>query len=125
MELEKIEEGSFARLEGNIYIVIGSYERNRPYDLCVQLGNFETKEFEGEEYQSKMIISKNIIDLIKVGDIIETFSYGFVEIYKDENGKLCYELAEHMPPYECLQNNEIKSVITKEQIEEIKYKVKE
>ena len=72
-----------------------------------------------------MIISKNIIDLVKAGDIIETFSYGFVEIYEDENGKLCYELAEHMPTYEYLQNNEIKSVITKEQIEEIKYKVKE
>ncbi len=122
MELEKIEEGSFARLEGNIYIVIGSYERNRPYDLCVKLGNFETKEFEGEEYQSKMKISKDITDLIETTDILmlrdtETQDCVIVGVLKDylkdwiediKKGKL-----------------ELLEILTREQFVENAYKIKE
>lgn len=61
--------------------------------------------------------SKNIIDLIEVGDYVNG-----KEVY-GEDGKLAVELAEHMPPYELLEDMEIKSILTHEQYEQNCYKV--
>lgn len=53
--------------------------------------------------------SKNIIDLIEVGDYVNG-----KEVYI-QDGKLAVELAEHIPPYELLENIEIETILTKEQ----------
>ena len=52
--------------------------------------------------------SKNIIDLIEVGDYVNG-----KEVYI-QDGKLAVELAEHIPPYELLENIEIETILTKE-----------
>lgn len=84
-----IEIGEYARNESGIYKIIGKYERRYSYDLCVQLGNFYTGEFEGEQYESRLKIGK-LIDLIEVNDIVEyrinclsEFKVGRVKKYKD------------------------------------------
>lgn len=59
----------YARTEFGIYKVIGKYERNRGNNLCVQLGDFYTGEFKGEEYESNLKLG-NLIDLIEVKDIV-------------------------------------------------------
>ena len=61
--------------------------------------------------------SKNIIDLIELGDYVNG-----KEVYS-EDGKLAIELAEHMPPYELLEDMEIKSILTHEQYEQNCYTV--
>ena len=55
----------YARTEFGIYKVIGKYERNRDDDLCVQLGDFYTGEFKGEEYESNLKLG-NLIELLEV-----------------------------------------------------------
>ena len=61
--------------------------------------------------------SKNIIDLIEVGDYVNG-----KEVYI-QDGKLAIELAEHIPPYELLENIEIETILTKEQYTSNCYKV--
>ena len=61
--------------------------------------------------------SFNLIDLIEVGDYVNG-----KEVYS-EDGKLAIELAEHMPPYELLEDMEIKSILTHEQYEQNCYTV--
>ena len=55
----------YARTEsGIIYVVLNKYERGRFGEICVQLGDFYTKKFEGEEWENHLKIG-NIIDLIE------------------------------------------------------------
>ena len=74
----------YARTEFGIYKVIGKYERNRNNDLCTQLGDFYTEEFNREEYESSLKLGK-LIDLIEVGDIVNKSEV--YEIGQSENGQ--------------------------------------
>ena len=70
----------------------------------------------------------NLIDLIEVGGVIETpkgiFQVGYIEnnvIYTDDSKVIaCLRKDEHL----CFENNTIKSIITKEQFNSVKYEVK-
>ena len=72
-------------------------------------------------------VSDNIIDLIISGDVIETpkgiFQVGYIEnnvIYTDDSKVIaCLRKDEHL----CFENNTIKSIVTKEQFESVKYEV--
>ena len=46
-----------------------------------------------------------------------------MQVYSEE-GKLAVEVAEHMPPYKLLENIEIETILTKEQMEANQYVVK-
>ena len=61
--------------------------------------------------------SKNIIDLIEVGDYLNG-----IQVYSEE-GKLAVEVAEHMPPYKLIEDMEIKTILTKEQYQSNCYTV--
>lgn len=61
--------------------------------------------------------SKQLIDLIEVGDFVNGY-----QVYLEE-GKLSYELSEHMPPYEFIKNIKIETVLTHQQFEANCYKV--
>ncbi len=73
------------------------------------------------------IASFDITDLIKSGDVIETlkgiFQVGYIEnnvIYTDDSRVIaCLRKDEHL----CFENNTIKSIVTKEQFNSVKYKV--
>lgn len=70
--------------------------------------------------------SKNIIDLIEVGDYVN--GYKVLDIMEDLNtGKLQLEMPSSYPKAgSCtLYENEIKSIVTKEQFKSIEYKVEE
>lgn len=72
--------------------------------------------------------SDNIIGLIYIGDIIETpkgvFQVGYIEnnvIYTDDSKVIaCLRKDEHL----CFENNIIKSIVTKEMFDSVKYEVK-
>ena len=120
---DKIEVGEYVRYYGRFYIVIGSYERNRPYDLCIQLGDFKTKKFCGEDYQSEMKISPNIIDLIEVGDYVNGHRIMMDLEKSKKHYKSNYDFVTAVGY--TFEENEIKSIVTKEQFESVKYEVKE
>lgn len=70
-----------------------------------------------KQYGSITKHSKNIIDIIEVGDYVNG-----KEVY-NENGKLAIELVECIPPFEHIEDIDIKSIVTKEQFENAEYKV--
>ena len=69
----------------------------------------------------------DITDLIKAGDVIETpkgiFKVGYIEnnvIYTDDSKVIaCLRNDEHL----CFENNTIKSIVTKEMFNSVKYEV--
>lgn len=71
--------------------------------------------------------SDDITDLIKAGDVIETpkgvFQVGYIEnnvIYTDDSKVIaCLRKDEHL----CFENNIIKSIVTKEMFDSVKYEV--
>ena len=97
-------------------ICIGDYVRtfNGLIGKVVELtdsGNYAIRIYNGAEYVVRAVIknhSKNIIDLIEVGDYVNG-----KEVYIQDR-KLAVELAEHMPPYELLENIEIETILTNE-----------
>ena len=80
-------------------------------------------------YDEENIInaSDDITDLIKAGDVIETpkgvFQVGYIEnnvIYTDDSKVIaCLRKDEHL----CFENNIIKSIVTKEMFNSVKYEV--
>ena len=63
--------------------------------------------------------SHNIIDLIEVGDYVN--GYPVIEIPYMEEYKIIYKLYYKNNLLLCTENYEIKSIVTKEQFESIKY----
>ena len=101
------------------------------YKGCCNSINCNCKHVSCEHnyYDEENIIkaSDNIIDLIYMGDIIETpkgvFQVGYIEnnvIYTDDSKVIaCLRKDEHL----CFENNIIKSIVTKEQFASVKYEV--
>lgn len=89
---------------------------------------FDHKEFETniikEEYINKPYIvkhSSNLIDLIQCGDYVN--GYCVAEIEKDKNGNItdiCYEEEMEMQLYSV---GDIETIVTKEQIKAMEYRV--
>ena len=61
--------------------------------------------------------SKILTEVVEVGDYVNE-----KEVYI-QDGKLAVELAEHIPPYELLENIDIETILTKEQYKQNCYKV--
>lgn len=101
------------------------------YKGCCNNPNCNCKHISCEHnyYDEENIInaSDDITDLIKAGDVIETpkgvFQVGYIEnnvIYTDDSKVIaCLRKDEHL----CFENNIIKSIVTKEQFEAVKYEV--
>ena len=106
-----IEVREYARNECGIYKIIGKYERRDPYDLCVQLGNFYTGEFEGEQYESRLKIGK-LIDLIEEGDFVNGYPVRRIQNFNNELCNFDLNTMEWIP----LRNIDVYyNVLTKEQ----------
>ena len=94
-----IEVGNFVRIKNGL---IGKVE---------QIGNSLFWIEDGSSYSlndKSIKHSQNIIDLIELGDYVNG-----KEVYIQDR-KLAVELAEHMPPYELLENIEIETILTNE-----------
>lgn len=75
------------------------------------------------EYQDVKKVSKNIIDILEVGDYVN--GYPVVEIPYMEENKIVYKLYYKNNFLLCTENHKIKSIVTKEQFESMSYKVGE
>ena len=101
------------------------------YKGCCNSPNCNCKHVSCEHnyYDEENIIkpSDDITDLIKAGDVIETpkgiFQVGYIEnnvIYTDDSKVIaCLRNDEHL----CFENNTIKSIVTKEMFNSVKYEV--
>lgn len=114
----------YARNEFRIYKVIGKYERNRGDNLCVQLGDFYTGEFEGEEYESNLKLG-NLIDLLEVGDYVNGRLVLAID-YEKQNICLLIPLTDTKANTNIMWYGyeDIKTILTHEQFEANAYKVK-
>ena len=63
--------------------------------------------------------SKIISEIVEVGDYVNG------ELVYNEQGYLAIERCEYIPPFELLENIDIKSIVTHEQMASIEYKVEE
>lgn len=85
-----------------------------------ELIDIQFKHFKHSIPKKNVISSPNILDLIEVGDYVN----GYLVIERDINNELRYiDLKDRNMKY--VKNLDIKSIVTKEQFEEMKYKVKE
>lgn len=102
-------------------ICIGDYVRtNGIIGKVEQIGNSLFWLEDGRSYSlsDKTIRhSKIISEVVEVGDYVNG-----KEVYI-QDGKLAVELAEHIPPYELLENIDIETILTKEQYKQNCYKV--
>lgn len=62
-------------------------------------------------------VSENLIDIIEENDIVNG------KIVYNESGRLAIELSEYIPPFELLENVDIKTILTHELYETNCYKV--
>ena len=122
----ELKEGMYIRTkDGLIDKVIIDYKG------CCNSPNCNCKHVSCEHnyYDEENIIkpSDDITDLIKAGDVIETpkgiFQVGYIEnnvIYTDDSKVIaCLRNDEHL----CFENNTIKSIVTKEMFNSVKYEV--
>ena len=123
----EIKVNEYARDDfGNLFVVIGKYERGQFGEICVQLGDFKTKEFAGEQWERHLKIG-NIIDLIKVGDVLrikvqfhhETEPYYTLTEIQSKEDVTWKNILEQID----LCHYEVIEIYTKEMMESISYKV--
>lgn len=124
---DEIKVNEYARDDfGNLFVVIGKYERGQFGEICVQLGDFKTKEFAGEQWERNIKIG-NLIDLIEVGDYVN--GYKVISIDRDVVTDIhtdCIELdLNNNYQYNFITINQIETIVTKEMMESISYKVTE
>ena len=116
----KLEEGMYVRLNCNYTLGIGKTIGEIDEDNFIK-----TKFKDGFEcsFPTYMITkaSHNIVDLLEVGDIITTNNLcGEVTKIDIENNKIWIACCD----YETCRIEDVKSIVTKEQFENIKYEVK-
>lgn len=121
----KIEVGEYVRTnKGNIGQVIGIFNGHCQAKYHIQ---FQGKVKVKRQYLSIHTIikhSKNIIDLIEVGDIVN--GYRVINVINEEpcpSGK-CVDIDSSKDSSECtLWENDVQTILTKEQFEANCYKV--
>lgn len=104
--LENETEGMYARTNNGI---IGKIINSNSDEMINGPELLVNNKIYCVERNSIKDIQKSIIDLLEVGDYVNG-----KEVYI-QDGKLAVELAEHIPPYELLENIDIETILTKEQ----------
>lgn len=123
MEIEDIKSGEYVRTNSGRIYKLGYYNEEEKRWIVV------TDEDWFPVYTSEIIKnSEEIIDLVEKGDYVN--GYRVVEIMEDmKTGEIHLEMTSDYTNQEkgdcTIYNKDIKSIITKEQIKEIEYKVGE
>ena len=125
----KIEEGMYVRTPLGISKFLGFYDGNLALYEFDKLneelwsGDIYGVVFECEIKEVVLKASHNIIDLIEVGDYVN--GYIVCEIDYAESGKYVM-VDDNVKGWQSMYfNNQIKSIVTKEQFEQMSYKVGE
>lgn len=108
----KLEVGMYVRtLNG-----IAKITRHEHYWINKEEWNYITTDI-GRNFEIDLILkaSHNIIDLIEVGDYVNGYEVEFIE--KENKNIICYTAT--------FEEEDIKSIVTKEQFESMSYKVGE
>lgn len=127
----KLEVGMYVRIDGRKssstkYQDLFMIDRIKYIDNCKSKYKYLVKE-DKDGYclpvSEEMIVkaSHSIIDLVQVGDYVNGFP--IVEIPYIENEKIIYKLHCGNNLLICNENYNIKSIVTKEQFENISYKL--
>ena len=105
-------------------IEVGEYVRtDKGYIIKIdkEKKNLQMLKFLDAEYGNIVKHSKNIIDLIEVGDYVNGEKIGQIE-----NGFLWYGWSAEIDDYSTFfKEKDIETVVTKEQFAQMEYKVKE
>lgn len=127
----EIEVGEYGRTnKGKIFIFAWLENSDgKRYTNKVLLGNgkiFENKFYYFDDGEEIVKHSKNIIDVIEIGDYVN--GYKVISVYYDviDDKTECIELdLNNNYQYNFISARQIKTIITKEQIQSIEYKVEE
>ncbi len=114
----EIKVGNWIRdREGNITKIIETLSLFK--DVELYLGE------DGYQYSDNAIVkhSSNIIDLIQCGDYVNGEIID--QIQNDRNPKLLWHLSSYGDDDIAFENEDIETIVTKEMMESISYKVKE
>lgn len=115
----KIEKGMYAFSKNDRDYGIGTIacitegEQGFKGDLVDIQYKFSKRAIPNQE----VIASYNIIDLIEVGDYVNGY-----EVIQIDNGRLYFDVGDFS--FNGIENNQIKSIVTKEQFESVSYKLK-
>jgi hypothetical protein len=125
----EIEVGEYIRTDNGIIIKYQFLEESENFEVFFgQKGKgftFEDME-EFEDFINQRVVkhSKNIIDLIEEGDYVNGKRVVYINTIEDGDGnkRLCVFVEETQ---DCIEQNEIKSIVTKEQFSQMKYNFEE
>ena len=115
-----IEVGEYVRFEhGRIEVV--TYQLKKFIDEHISKSENNRVEFLG-----KIKHSKNIIDLIEVGDYVNGREVKHIAMFEGfpDYPKLIFVDEKHLVPGETAENKDIETILTKEQMEANQYVVK-
>lgn len=119
----EIEVGDYVRdKDGEIHKII---EINNPNDELWTYYKFENNM--GNYKETIIKHSKNIIDLIEVGDYVNGKEVKQIAMFEGfpDYPKLIFTDKKHLIPGETIENKDIKTIVTHEQMQSIEYKVEE
>ncbi len=121
---DKIEVGEYVRTNCEIYKIV-EFMKNENGKV---IGAYDEIGF----YRNFTLFhivkhSKNIIDLIEVGDYVNGKQVKHIAMFEGfpDYPKLIFVDEYRLLPDETCENKDIKSIVTKEQFEQVKYKVGE
>lgn len=124
--MQEIEVGEYVRTEEGIIQKCTDVDNSYVYADDILSYNFQGDIEIPNSYVEKTRIvkhSKNIIDLIEVGDYANGHRVVNVIIEPAPSGK-CVDIDSYKPSEECtIWEEDIKSIVTKQQFESIEYKI--
>lgn len=126
--MNKLEVGMYARFDGKIGKVFKickceQCEARGYYEPIIEYAHDE-RDYVSVYWKDNLKASDNIIDLIEVGDYVNGSKVIEVDFDVEEEKYIRIDKAQDGLKT-ILRNNDIKSIVTKEQFESISYKVGE
>lgn len=122
--MEEIKVGDFVRTKEGIIDKIDAFNINTNIYHC-ENGLCIDKENKIAVALKDIKHSKNIIDLIEIGDYVNGREVKHIAMFEGfpDYPKLIFVDEKHLIPDDTCENDEIKTILTKEQFEQNSYKV--
>lgn len=123
--MKEIEVNEYARTKKGIIgkLISETLSYPEPSEWKLKVNNSEIIIVENEDYPVKR--SKQLIDLIKVGDFVNGREVKHIAMFEGfpDYSKLIFVDETHLIPDDTCENNDIKTILTKEQFDANCYKV--